>query len=245
MLVVLALSPAHACSCLVGPGGFVHAPAVVVPSNARGLVWWSTTGPPADAGVRVKRGGQPVPATIEPLDRNVWLVAPAEGFVAGAAYTFGQEAVPFGAGALASEVAVTVSREKLAGAPATLTVGPVPTGALRVAAGASCSASVEAAQVALAADLPVEARPFAAALVWETAIDGKPWRPAESICSPTPWGRSWRETGQDLVYAACAEAVLGDRGTTLGGHEVRMTARLPGTDVAFSATAAIALACPR
>lgn len=105
-----------------------------------------------------------------------------------------------------------------------------------------------AARRSLRIELPPAARRFAADLVYTTLVDGKPWRPAQSFCSPTTPGRSWIGPGEELVFADCGDAVFGTRNSGVAdsvAHTVRMRATAPGSDVAIETPVEVVfLPCP-
>ena len=66
--------------------------------------------------------------------------------------------------------------------------------------------------------------------MYETIVDGEPWRPSLHVCENRPIGRSWTDLGKDLLYSNCNESSWLS-GLKKGSYKVRMTATLPGVGV--------------
>ena len=189
--------------------------------------------------------------------RRLWLFRPRNGFKIGKSYIFTtrpmcQSFIGGSSGISLEEqrISVTVS-DRAAVSPAgpvTLKIGEPITDALQVAAGVSCSAGVNAAQLPIEMDLPEAMRAFRDQLYFETIIDGTDrWSPSASICSLVLPGASWRGKGVDLLFSACGDTpALADGGLAAGRHTVEMRASLPGTDVlAVTSKVEIELRCPK
>jgi len=118
---------------------------------------------------------------------------------------------------------------------------------LKVAAGLSCSAEVDAAQRVIEVVLPEAMKPLAPNLLFETTVDGKAWRPADSICSRVVPGDSWRGKGKELVYAMCEpKPVLVEEGLAPNvEHWVQVRVRAPGSKTVLeTAREKFTLHCP-
>ena len=107
----------------------------------------------------------------------------------------------------------------------------------------SCSREVTATAIDLAAELPPEALPWAALLVWTTEVDGRRWHPSDSLPDAVPPGLSWTGRGQDRVYTICGTDA--ESGLKPGRLVVVKSARGAGTSVVLASKAlAIDLTCP-
>ncbi len=279
--------PAAGCSCGRLPGGSFLVPArVELPANARGLPWFgdlSGSVPTGTFSAFRLDGKQKVPVEVQsevlrrgPLpvtDGDGWLVLvrPEGGFRPGATYQIEYRRPPSARTEVIGEepqrVRVKVAREPLTRQRLEAGLKAEDRGhkALDVRAlGGSCSTRVLAHQVGLELRLPARLTQWKKAMLFATLVDGSPWQPADSLCNPTPPGRSWASLGSDLAFAACGPdpgllaqeeldpeeraflmQTMGspDNSLASGDHQVEMIAWLPGTDVVLRATAPIRLRC--
>lgn len=139
-------------------------------------------------------------------------------------------------------ITTTIEAEDAAPIPTelgTLTVGSPRQGRVPAPSSqGSCYQEVDAVSVRFSVQGSEAVQPYWDLLVWETLVDGVPYRPRGTISpsnmfgSPglsTELGGSWFGRGEDVVYAAC-----GDRryeGVAQGSHEVVLRATVPGTDI--------------
>ncbi|MFU8805041.1 MAG: hypothetical protein ACNA8W_14605 [Bradymonadaceae bacterium] len=121
---------------------------------------------------------------------------------------------------------------------------------LRLFAGAQCYADVHSVYVDVELAIPAELEPWRDALIFETLVDGNPWRVTPfdaSIYSLTaiPPGETWQGRGKDRIYAVCETSdgipqEMGQEGT----FTVSMRAWIPGrTAVLVSNEVEIELRC--
>ncbi|MBN2493464.1 MAG: hypothetical protein JXR96_02640 [Deltaproteobacteria bacterium] len=272
-LVAQDLRPAGACSCIVGlREGFLFPSSGELPANARGLLWWTggrhvRAGDDAALGVRFRVEQLDGEGAVERAFDRVWiedglvLIALRSPPPPRSRFRFRGQRGEMPAvqleGCIEScrKVELRFAAEPLAApsqAPA-LELGAQRFGELRVRAGGSCSVHLYARQQPLRMRLPPGLERWRQALLFRTLVDDKSWKPAHSICEPVPPGRSWAGPGRDLLYTGCPRdpaemggvrlITLGDSGLEPGAHAVRMRAELPGTEIAFEASAAIELRC--
>jgi hypothetical protein len=258
--VFLAPERSAACSCVVyfRNWGFVS-DGGLIPSNSRGLLWWgefsgstgkTDQGPP----VRIAgASGELLPVEYELVSeapsRSLWLFRPREGFKTGESYVFHTRRTHT-LGGEEQRINVTVSDQAAASpaGPVTLKVGEPITGALQIAAGVSCGASVNAAQLPVEMDLPAALSAFRDQLYFETIVDGTHhWGPSDSVCTTIVPGASWRGKGADLLFSICGDKPpFASEGLAAGRHTVEMRASLPGTDfLAVTSKVEVELRCPR
>jgi MYXO-CTERM domain-containing protein len=147
-------------------------------------------------------------------------------------------------GALGAHVDATIAEAPLTPGTIDLIVGEPMRAEVVVGTGMSCAEQLPATTRAIHVELPEAARPFAASLSYDTIVDGKPWRPSKSLCSPTVPGRSWVGDGRELLFAVCAKGQQPEWNLEPGAHEVLMRIHAPGSDVAIeTAPVSVALAC--
>ncbi|MEY3213784.1 MAG: hypothetical protein RIT28_4265 [Pseudomonadota bacterium] len=92
----------------------------------------------------------------------------------------------------------------------------------------ACSEALDAASAKVSLTLDPSAEPWRDAFIFETLVDGQPWRPSASLPEPAPFGGSWVGRGVDLVYAACAPDNHAPLSLSPGAHTVELLATLPG-----------------
>ncbi len=219
-------------AALVGDG--------TVPSNVAALVWTPRRRFAADPGVvltasvaLVASDGERVPVRfLSPLGYG-WAIAPETPLREGIAYELdnpnfcGSESLP-------SLGLVTVGPSApLPAALGTLAVGTATVSPIELAAGAPCVSRTRSAHAAIQLQLAADALPWRDVLVFETWVDGQPWRPQRYANRVIGTGESWEGRGRDLVYGACPSMFFVDQpGLALHqDHTVVMRASLPGTAV--------------
>jgi hypothetical protein len=288
-------SAACSCICYYPTWGFVSGGGLI-PSNSAGLLWWGefegSNGTDQALPVQIAgASGEPLPVEYELVSprgrriprwmrskpRRLWLFRPRDGFKIGKSYIFTtrpicQSVIGGYSGPISLEeqrISVTVSDQAAVSpaGPVTLKIGEPITDLLQVAAGLSCSAVVNAAQLPIEMDLPEAMRAFRDQLYFETIIDGTDrWGPSASLCTLVLPGASWRGKGVDLLFSSCGDmqlsftpceegsgveelledpAVRSKAGLAAGRHTVEMRASLPGTDVlAVTSKIEVELRCP-
>ncbi|MCK6515526.1 hypothetical protein L6R46_10790 [Myxococcota bacterium] len=92
----------------------------------------------------------------------------------------------------------------------------------------ACSEALDAASAKVNLSFDPSAEPWRDAFIFETLVDGQPWRPSASLPDPAPFGGSWVGRGVDLLYAACGPDQHALMGLELGAHTVELVATLPG-----------------
>jgi len=258
--VFLAPERSAACSCVVyfRNWGFVS-DGGLIPSNSRGLLWWgkfsgstgkTDQGPPV---LIAGASGELLPVEYELVSKDppqgLWLFRPRDGFKTGESYVFHTRRTHT-LGGEEQRINVTVSDQAAASpaGPVTLKVGEPITGALQIAAGVSCGASVNAVQLPVEMDLPAAMSAFRDQLYFETIIDGTlHWGPSDSACTTIVPGASWRGKGADLLFSICGDKPpFAFEGLAEGRHTVEMRASLPGTDfLAVTSKVEVELRCTR
>ncbi len=100
-----------------------------------------------------------------------------------------------------------------------------------------CAAPVESAYVDVSVALDAATSPWKDALVFETRVDGAPWKPSGFLPVSPPEGESWIGRGVDRVFATCEsnEDVVVD-GLAEGTHVVEIRARLPASKIVLAST---------
>jgi len=247
-----------------------------LPSNAVGVAWYgSSLNEPysredvlARVTVETKHGDtfREVPATARELTEfrrvfaidpgRVFVIGPEGGLEAGSTYRLtdhGEHLQSF-----PRQVLVTVDSTPLEPeTPLSASAWPLYSEMIPVAGGGACKTWFFVAQVLIETTLPETAGRWENQLLYRTFVNGEPWHPREHLCSVVPPGRSWRETGEDLVYSVCPDPpdldrdIYGWRGShylrqlEAGQHSVTMQAFLPGTDIVLESRAmAVDLSCP-
>ena len=238
---------------------------VRMPENAPGLWWRATRDGDAANGesVLVTLVGSPgVPARDLDVSRS-W-VAPR--MVEGEAQPGGVLlAVPLVAGqhlhVEASDACAIGGRAPFIASVSITPSAPIPTrlgsltatapvqGPLTIASdGGGCSREAQAVHVDVALTLDAAAQPWADLLLYETRVDGVRYVAAESAIHGPPPHVSWVGRGRDRIFALCeGTSATGDEsaGLSPGLHEVRLVARLPGSDARIvSDNLRVELVCP-
>jgi len=270
--IALAGAPRPATALCPRHSAFLYADGTVLPSNARGVPWWSTDLLQSDPQV-FRSGGQflversdgdgwsPVPFEVVVLqdslvrhedERNaLLLLCPREPWKAGESYRCSELRTAEGAPASSSQprtvVTVRISSDSLAVSDprATLTSQRGSQAVLMVATGFRPSMRINAAQTQISLKLPRETAPWLSALLVSTRVDaGYLWRPQQSPCKPVAPGTSWTGRGTELLYARCDPEPRDPAGALPPGrHLVRMIAWLPGTEVRIEARGDVVLEC--
>jgi len=232
-----------ACSCIyIKDWGFVSEG--LIPSNSRGLLWWGefagSTGTAQSSPVQIASdSGELLPVEYELVtkdqSKSLWLFRPRDGFKIGKSYVFTtRRTLEFLESGEEQRVSVTVSDQAAISpaGPVVLKVGEPITDALQIAAGVSCSVSVNAEQLPIKMDLPEAMMAFRDQLYFETIVDGTHrWGASANVCTPVVPGASWRGKGTDLLFSICGDTPpLAHGGLAAGRHTVEMRASLPGTD---------------
>ena len=237
-VIAAAPSDAEACSQpLCRAGAFTPADGATVPASVPGIHWRPMSGfdgaPPDPSKVVLASAaapGTPLPFTAMQLPQGGYLLAPDQPLAPGAAYVLSDQNTCGG-----QPIGPSVTFQVAGSAPLPTSLGALvetanQIGPLTVAAGAPCSAEVEAHQIGIELQLAPEAIAWRDVLHFETLVDGMVWRPTRSAVSAVPPGASWRGRGVDLLYRVCKTAdddVL--EGLTAGPHDVVMRATLPGS----------------
>jgi len=111
----------------------------------------------------------------------------------------------------------------------------------------SCSTNINVQAEPISLTLTAEAAPFVNAFLYETLVDGEPFRATKSLIQEVQPGESWQGRGKDLLYTRCDAPQPPDIGDGLapGNHTVIFRATLPGSTVVLeSEPANIYLECP-
>jgi hypothetical protein len=126
-------------------------------------------------------------------------------------------------------------------------VGEISTSTL----GGSCAATVRGDRVRIRMNLPPDWTRWADVLFYTVKIHGiGVWRPDESLCSPTPPGRSWIGRGEELLFTSYVRAYgrelpnQVESGLASGTYLVDYIAWLPGTAEQVVGSAKVTLSCP-
>lgn len=256
-LCVAVEGTARACEPSPCSGGVFLSGDLTIPPNAPGVPFWPSSGMVTEP-VRVERQDgatwTKLPAELaSDAERSLLLVAAPKGkraWTAGKTYRLSPNApCPYQKpwAGRKGPLLVTVGAVDVplpTGKSLALKASPAAHGTLRVMTWhGSCSREVTATSIDLAAELPPEAQPWAALLVWTTEVDGRLWHPSDSLPDAVPPGLSWTGRGQDRVYTICDKDA--ESGLKPGRHVVVMSARVAGTSVAMASKAlAIDLSCP-
>lgn len=107
-----------------------------------------------------------------------------------------------------------------------------------------CYHCIGAVTLDLDLELPDALADMRGAFLYQTFVDGAPWKPAHSLCAPRVLGRSWRDViGSDRVYVGCNQradqfrrwsgAAQADPGLPSGRHEAYVVASLPSPGLEF------------
>ncbi len=257
--MALQVKPVQACSCMVVVRAGQWWPSSgKVPVNAKGLVFHSSFGHMVLSKIKpqplkqflqveVKAGvkGKYLSIPFRVREWKGWtssyLVEPKSGFLAGKRYRFTVNWHTLPKGTFANHLRKTprlvaeveVSPHKLKSMTVPLIVKGPYQGPLRVARGASCSATIRASMADFSMKLPAAWAVFRKVLFFQTRVNGTRWRAASSLCSRPLPGESWMGRGHDRVFTNCAPLLPGLVRTGL--HSVVMEAALPGTSVRIRA----------
>lgn len=283
--LALRSSPARACSCLPRPGAgkLYLGDDGALPVDAVGIPYVGALERPDGAGqITLEREREPgtnkfkrVTYSLERSD-GALLIVPSGGLELGVRYRvrvrasardlellkrFRQDDGSYPPSVDPPELEAIATRvdEPLPGAEdgVTLRAGEGVRGELRVAAGAMCSATIEARSVDITAELAPALARFRGYLLFETYVDGDRWGPWEGLCDAPHLGRSWRShsapPGDDRVFTSCEPPPepgsirpqdQANQGLGEGEHTVRVDARAPdGRLVLSSASIAVQLRC--
>lgn len=261
--------PARACLCETPQAwGFLAPADGRVPVNAAGVAWHkpgdrvSRSEVLAQVSVEIERDGafHEVPAVAKhvPGFPEVFAIGPEAGLRAEATYRFTDHGAR--RNGAPRQLLVTVDSTSLAsGTPLLGQAWPLYSETISVPSGGSCRAAQFVAQALIETTLPEPRDRWKEQLLYRTLVDGKAWHGKKSVCHYVPPGRSWRETGEDLLYSSCpdpSDTGRGDGGPGSGRdrrrrgleptlHTVRIQAFLPGTDIVLeSQTMTVDLSCP-
>ena len=239
------ISEAHACDAHCQPIA-ISLEDAVVPANATG------------AAVRGEYGMTDMMDerySLHNLDTGEWGVADA--YFRG---SFGAEIVFFyplqpntsyGVGApdpcTGEVVGIEFSTVEEAPFPSTLgalEVSPRQLGEIQVSEPSSCEMTAQAAYVDITLDLDEEAIPWDQALVYETYVDGEPWRPLASQGQRIIPGHTWIGRGEDRIFTLCDDVDDSVYQAEEGLRTVEIVARHPGrTDELATESVTIDLHC--
>lgn len=256
-LLLASPSPAEACSAPECNAFDRFLGAAEVPANVPGIVWypagyWYSVGEARPLSL-VRTDGEEeevIPFSLTEQPDGGQLIAPDDGFVAGATYEVrlsdyegdgggvavcgelapyeftAVDQVPFPS----SLGALEVSEQEVVGIPYAVSDG-------------SCYDTVPAVTRTVRVALDEEDEIWRELLVFETFVDGQAWSNAfASKIAGYEGDVSDRiaERGSDLLHAVC-----GDDDSTLGEgtHTVRIQASLPGTDVLLSEETEFTFTC--
>lgn len=245
--------------------GFIGEPEVRLPANAAGVPWYQfglsglvTPDPMEVLAARISvsmlnERGESTPlqtiASAVPGFLNVFVVAPKDGLVPGARYFFLDREHdddwwrPGESLKLRGGVVATIdSRELQSGTTLSLHSTPVVRETLRVSTATfsrTCSVVGHYPHVRIEARLEGAGQAWRDGLLFQTLVDGKPWRGAGSSCfaGERRLGRSPAGAGHDIVYVPCGPEHETSGAARVwphlqsGRHTVEMRAFLPGTDI--------------
>ncbi len=258
-LVLLTSKDARACSFPEGcwPGAFLPSSGEV-PASLPGFLWDPQADPAHEVDptqielVQVTAAGEtPVAVTATPLENSgLHLVTPAAPLLPDADYRL--RAKQFCSGEAPVEWPTQAIVHTTSAAPLPTALGELKTFNVGehmlnvVTTNGGCFATVFLMSRRVEIALSEEASPWKNVLVYETLVDGQPWRPSRSMTDIVPLGGSWQGRGRDLVFTTCNED---DEaffpGLTEGMHTLQMRATIPGTDVALETEpVGFELACP-
>ncbi len=208
---------ADACSCAFPEfWGFYAEGETTLPANARGLLWASQRDEaPKPEAFEVRPldvpDAQPLSVKLEKLASGAYLVEPTTPLKPGARYAFRTKAFNRFRFRSTEPLEWQVVTVTVADAPLklpddlNLKAAPVEQGEVSVPAGASCARTVQARKASFAVDLPPEVAPFADHLLFTTYTDdSRAPRHVGSLCGYVPPGRTWVDTGHDLLYRSCS-----------------------------------------
>ncbi len=179
------------------------------------------------------------------------LVKPRGGFAAGSQYVFTDHAATnprLNRTQEPSRILVNVGTRRLAEDIADSSVALTPAlptqSEIRVVNSASCSMSVNAAQIPIELQLGGSLGNWRDILLFSTTVDGELWHPRRSVCSRVAPGESWTGRATDLLFAACGTNETRPPRIRLeeGEHDVTITAWWPGSG-SISAGARVMLRC--
>ena len=224
-----------------------------MPANLPGVFWSPDDGVEANPdGARLYRVANGEDVAIEFEGGPPYEVRVLEPLFEGEEYALAFGSVCFGSGA-ADETASTYT---FATTPAQafpeqlgeLLASPQEVGTIALATSSgSCTDSLEAAYVDLELDLDPGSEPWQEVLVFETLVDGVPWRPSAFLPLPPQPGESWRGRGADRVFTVCTDDTpdgFTESGLSPGVHTVSMRALLPGSEASISsASVSVVVSC--
>jgi len=192
---------------------------------------------------------QNVATQVESFDSKAYLIRPAEPWSAGERYRLGIDA---GTEYAEPPTRTRVSEFEIVPAlqpdpnPQLLALEELQAGPLPFMVGdGSCGATRDAVYIDIDFPTPEGAENWPRELLlYDTYVDGDHWSHFTSFCDDLEPGSSWFSRTGDRLIAKCDER-KGGRGLSRGSHQVRMEARLAGTDLVFSTEVVnVELYCP-
>lgn len=242
----LAAAPqvASACSSAGCLEGKISPREGTVPANLPGFLWHPATfvsedslqpTPKAEHIELIEHDGDvevAVPVTIQKVDYGqfpAWEIVPEQALTPGASHELRTE--PYCGQTEGLTVSFDTGPEaSLPNSLGTLVADSGATGTVAVSS-SSCTSDAAVYKVPVRVELSAAAEPWKDALIYETLVDGEPWRPKHGAIEAYPPGESWEGRGVDLLYSTCDDEwpVLEP-----GEHTVQMTATLPGTELELS-----------
>lgn len=248
--LLLLPTSAFACSCMFSSFD-IYAIDGKIPSNLHGIPTWGIMYPEtAEDDISLERRvnnewvNAPFQTTVldsfgdQTYGIHIIYVTP-ESFEPGDQFRIATRD-PIDDSRISHEVKVSDAMPDLDGTP-TLHIGSEVHQGIDVPHGTSCQMDAYAAIRTLEITLPQALEPYRDLFVYQTYVDGEPWRPSANTCSSTRVGRSWqRDAGTDLLAVGCAYQYDEDgKHTGLledGKHDVEMRVFLPNNPDAIWTT---------
>ncbi|HEU4583816.1 MAG TPA: hypothetical protein VFS67_36415 [Polyangiaceae bacterium] len=239
--VALRPGEARACSCVLPFANELRVGDGRIPSNAAGVPWWYggySKQEPSTALTLERWQGQQlerVDAVIEPVD-GILLIRPAQPWAEGERYRISIDAGPMVFAEERFRTAEFEVTQPLEAGELTLVPASEPIRqplALGYFIASACTVQADAVLVNVSASWTTNDFPLGI-LYFETYVDGQRWLPREGLCTVVEPGSSWVGRGRDRIVADCSGYREAGLSLAPGTHQVRMEARLPGTDVVFS-----------
>lgn len=225
-VAVLLLEPvAHACSgsdCV--PAIALPGDDTVMPVNVAGVRWYAGSGEVADVVLRDVEADLALPFVFV-QSGSMFDLRPADPLDPGKTYRF--EFPEGSCNPAFNHTFITAPAVELATSNlGTLVLAEPEHGQVEVPESVTCSAYVDAVSVRVEIELDPQVEPFAALLLYETFVDGEPWRHIPRFFAGPYRGRSWVGRGVDKVFATCPGG--SSDGLSPGSHQIQMRAEIPG-----------------